>query len=291
MGQDILSTILTLQRNEITEYFIYKKLAKQTKDEHNRSILERIAGDEWRHYEYLKSISKRDVRPNRFTILWYTIISRLLGLSFGLKLLEKGEALIAVAYDRLADRHSGALEIKLEEQQHENELLDMLEEERLEYAGSMVLGLNDALVELTGALVGFTLALRSAKLVAILGIISGIAAALSMAASGYLQSREEADASGGKNPAKSALYTGVAYIVTVTILIIPYLLFENVYMALALMLLADILIIAGYTFYITTAKSLGFRHRFFEMALISLGVACTTFGIGWAVRHFFNIDL
>ena len=59
------------------------------------------------------------------------------------------------------------------------------------YTGSIVLGLNDALVELTGALAGLTLALQDTKLIALTGSITGIAAALSMGASEYLSTKSE----------------------------------------------------------------------------------------------------
>jgi VIT1/CCC1 family predicted Fe2+/Mn2+ transporter len=67
----------------------------------------------------------------------------------------------------------------------------MIEEERLEYVGAMILGLNDALVELSGSLAGFTLALQDSKLVAMVGMITGIAAALSMAVPATWQARRK----------------------------------------------------------------------------------------------------
>ena len=70
-----------------------------------------------------------------------------------------------------------------EEEVHEQKLIGLISEERLEYMGSVVLGLNDALVEFTGALAGFTLALSDSRLIALTGSITGIAAALSMASS------------------------------------------------------------------------------------------------------------
>jgi VIT1/CCC1 family predicted Fe2+/Mn2+ transporter len=97
----------------------------------------------------------------------------------------------------------------------------LLDEELLRYAGSIVLGLNDALVELTGALAGFTLALQNTRLIALTGLITGVAAALSMAASEYLSTRSEG---GGRSPLRASLYTGTAYIITVFLLILPYLL-------------------------------------------------------------------
>ena len=92
-----------------------------------------------------------------------------------------------------------------------SQLLSMLDEEALKYMGSVVLGLNDALVELTGALAGLTFAFQNTKLIALTGLITGISASLSMAASEYLSSR----ADGEENAGRSALYTGIAYIITV----------------------------------------------------------------------------
>ena len=107
--------------------------------------------------------------------------------------------------------------ILADERRHEAELTEMLDEERLQYVGSMVLGLNDALVELTGAIAGVTFALANTRLVALTGIITGISATLSMAASNYLAER----ANGNANAIKSSLYTGIAYLITVALLVLP----------------------------------------------------------------------
>lgn len=88
----------------------------------------------------------------------------------------------------------------------------------------MVLGLNDALVELTGVLAGLTLALQNTRLVAMTGFITGIAASLSMSASEYLSAKSE---EGPQDPLKASIYTGSAYVLTVLFLIFPYLLFTN----------------------------------------------------------------
>ena len=170
----------------------------------------------------------------------------------------------------------------------EKKILRMLEDEKVEYAGSIVLGLNDALVELTGALAGLTLALQNTRIIAVIGFITGFAASLSMAASGYLSSKEE---SSKKNPLKGAFYTGFAYIIVVLLLILPYILFNNPWIALTITLTLSVLVIAAYTFYISVAKELKFWRRFIEMALISLGVAAITYGVGILMRTFFNIEV
>lgn len=176
-----------------------------------------------------------------------------------------------------------------EEEEHEKQLLDILDEERLHYVGDIVLGMNDALVELTGALAGYTLAMQNTGLIAMAGLITGVSATLSMAASGYLSSRE----AGQKNALKSSAYTGVAYLITVALMIVPYLLFPaGAYLwALGVTLLIALSIIAGFNFYVSVARSRPFRRSFFTMAAISLGVAVISFGIGIVVKNILGIDL
>mgnify|MGYP001036219971 CR=1 FL=1 len=152
----------------------------------------------------------------------------------------------------------------------------------------MVLGLNDALVELTGTLAGLTLVLQNTRLIAMAGLITGVAASLSMAASEYLSTKSEEDA---KNPFKASVYTGFAYVLTVLFLIFPYLLLTNFYFCLGFTILNAIIVIFIFTFYISVAKDLSFTNRFLEMALISLGIAALTFGIGFLIRIFLNVEI
>jgi Uncharacterized membrane protein len=172
--------------------------------------------------------------------------------------------------------------------EHESELIEMIKEEKLDYAGSIVLGLNDALVELTGALAGFSFAMQNTRLIAIAGLITGIAASLSMAASQYISVSTE---NSGQNALKSSIYTGIAYVITVIILIAPYLILQSYFAALALTLTFAILIILVFNYYISVAKDLNFKRRFSEMAIISLGVAALTFGIGFLIRKYLGVDI
>lgn len=277
------------QINEITEFEIYSRLARRTKHEKNKKVLERLAKDELKHYNYWKKITNKDFKPNTFRIFWFMFLVKFLGLSFGLRLMERGEETAQSVYLELGKTYKESLNIMLDEQKHEQEILGILEEERLNYASSIVLGLNDALVELTGALAGFTIALQNGKLIGVIGLITGIAAAMSMAASGYLSSKEED--SDAKNPIKSAIYTGIAYLITVFLLIVPFFIISNVFLALGLTILFAVLIIYSYTFYISVAKNQRFWGKFLEMALISIGVAIITFGIGILIKTQLGIDL
>ena len=163
----------------------------------------------------------------------------------------------------------------------------MLEEKKLEYVGSIVLGLNDALVELTGTLAGLTFALQNTKLIAVAGLITGIAASFSMAASEYLSTKTD----GKDNALASSFYTGLAYVITVIILISPYLLFSNYFVRLGMTMTFAVFVIVVFNYYISVAKDLNFKKRFWEMFIISMGVAAFTFGIGYLIRIFLGVDI
>jgi VIT1/CCC1 family predicted Fe2+/Mn2+ transporter len=276
------------QQAEITEHYIYKRLAGLSKDPTNRKVLEEIADSELEHYKFWKTHTGKDIDPNRFRVRLYSTIARIFGLSFGLRLMESGEDLAQETYSRLAEEIPGVERIEKDEGEHEQSLIEMINEERLQYVSSIVLGLNDALVELTGALAGLTLALQNTKLVALTGLVTGIAAALSMGGSEYLATKTE---EGTKEPVKASFYTGGAYLIAVAILIIPFMVLSNIFAALGWTLANAILIILFFTYYISVAKGYSFRRRFGEMAAISLGVAVISFFIGLAIRHFFGIDV
>ena len=287
-SKSVLRDVLKAQRNEITEYHIYSRLAKKIKDPNNSATLQRIADDEKRHAEIWKNYTGEEPRPIRWKVAFFSIVSRVFGLTFGVKLMERGEERAQINYDGLAETIPEAAQIEKEEDEHEHELIDMLHEERLEYVGSIVLGLNDALVELTGALAGLTFALQDSTLIALAGLITGIAASFSMAASEYLSKRSEGET---ERALKGALYTGVAYVVTVALLVIPYLVIGSYFLSLAVTLAIAVLIILFFNYYISVAKDLNFRRRFFEMAGVSLGVAAFSFGVGYLIRIALGVNV
>ncbi|MCX7895820.1 MAG: VIT1/CCC1 transporter family protein [Thermoanaerobaculum sp.] len=280
--------VLLFQQLELTEHEIYRRLAQRLEDGENRRILLQIAEDELRHARDWEKITGQTVKPKRLWVWFYSTLARLLGLTFGLKLMERGEERAQRGYQELVQHLPQAEAWIRDEDEHEHQLLGMLEEERLHYAGSVVLGLNDALVELTGALAGLTLALQNTKLIALSGLITGIAASLSMAASEYLSTRAEGT---GKHPLRAAIYTGIAYIFTVILLVLPYLLFANYYLDLALTLAVALCIIAVFNFYIAVAKDEPFGRRFGEMALLSFSVAAFSFAVGFVARRLLGVDV
>ena len=266
---------------------LYERLASIEKDENNRKTLRLIAAEEKSHYAILKKYTGKEIGPDYKRIARFYFLARILGITFAIKLMESSEENAHNNYDKYA--HIPDLQrLAHEEEVHEQKLISLINEERLEYMGSVVLGLNDALVEFTGALAGFTLALSDSKLIALTGSITGIAAALSMASSEYLSTKSEGDDK--KHPVKAAVYTGIAYLITVVSLVTPFILISNVIVALGVMLTMALIIIALFNYYYSVARGESFRKRFTEMAVLSFSVAGISFLIGYALKTFTGID-
>jgi vacuolar iron transporter family protein len=286
MDDKFIKYAVSAQKTEITEYNIYMKLAHSCKDKKNAGVLRKIGEQEMSHAQFWKLKTGQDIKPDRFRISRTVFLARVLGMTFVLKQMEEKEGTGSKQYAELSSVYPELERFSREEKAHEKEILGMLDEESLQYVGSVVLGLNDALVELTGSLAGFTLALGETRLISLAGLVTGISAALSMAASDYLSSKAEGDA----RAKKSAVYTGISYIVTVALLILPFLLLTSKFIALSITLLTAVIIIFCFNYYISVAKELSFKQRFFEMTFISLGVAAFSFFIGYILKIFLGVD-
>lgn len=289
LSQAAFSIVKKMQQNELTESVIYEEIARFAKGEENKKTLLRLAKEEKSHYEIWKKYTGVEMKPEKRKVFKFKTIARFLGFTFAVKLMENGEEAAQSEYALLAAEVEESILIRQQEEEHEAALLDMLDEEVLQYVGSMVLGLNDALVELTGSLAGFTLAMQNTRLIALSGLILGISATFSMASSEFLSAKSE----GRTDALKSCTYTGIAYLVTVILLIAPYLILgSSQYMlALVCMLVIVILIIAGFTYYTSVAQDEPFKSRFLEMATISISVAVISFVVGKIAKAFLGVDL
>lgn len=289
LSEKALNIIKKSQQGEINEYHIYTKIASRVKDEADKATLLKIAEEEHSHAKLWQNYTGTMPAPNKLKIWFYYLLTVIFGYTFAIKLMESGEDNADETYMSISDEVPEAAAIAISEQQHESALIDMLDEERLQYVGSMVLGLNDALVELTGTLAGLTFALQNNRLVALSGLITGVSATFSMTASSYLSAKSEGD----PNAAKSCAYTGIMYLITVILLAAPYLLFPAAAAlpALITMLLVVALIILVFNYYISVAKSLNFKQRFMEMFVISGSVAVLSFVVGLLVKAWLGIDV
>lgn len=288
MKSETLALIRDIYNDEATDAEVYAMLAARTKSAHNREILRSIAADEIRHRETWAAFLGEPPRVNAFRVRLFSTLARVFGIVFVINLMESGENESIADYRKIAREVPEALAILEDETRHEAELVAMIEEDGLTYISSMVLGLNDALVELTGALAGFTLALNDNTMIGLAGFITGVAATLSMAASEYLSKKADPNE---KHPLKAAAYTGVAYLITVALLLAPYAVASQPLIALAFCLLNATLVITGFSFFVAVVRKQPFWQGFREMMCISFGVALISFLIGWAARLWLHIDV
>ena len=277
------------QQDELNSAVLYEQIAQGVKNEKERETLLLIAKDEQKHALVFERYTGRKLTPNYFRIRLFLLIRFLLGYTFLIKFLEYRENRGIQSYQSNFDQIPEVRQILADEEKHEKILMALLDEDRLHYMGDIILGMNDALVELTGSLAGYTLAMQNARIIAMAGLITGVSATLSMAGSGYLSAREDA----GKNAVKSTVIIGVSYFITVVLLILPYLIFpDNAYLwALLATILIALLIIAGFNFYISVAKDRPFGKGFWSMAGISIGVAVISFAVGYIVKDVLGISL
>jgi VIT1/CCC1 family predicted Fe2+/Mn2+ transporter len=90
---------------------------------------------------------------------------------------------------------------------------------------------------------------------------------------------------------QASLYTGATYLITVIVLVLPYLIFaESAYMtAFAIMIAFSVIIILFFNYYISVVKGLPFIKRFGEMFVISFSVMILSFLIGIVAKRFLGI--
>ena len=287
MNEQSLAAIKAMQLGEITEHVIYGYMARRVPGE-NGKTLARIAAEEKKHAEIWSGFTGEMPKPNRLKIMLYRICGVIFGLTFVINMMETSEQKAQAEYAKIAEAAPVALEIFKQEEEHEQALIAMIDDERLQYISSMVLGINDALVELTGALAGFTFALGDSAVICMAGFITGSAATLSMAASEYLSKKNDPSE---KQPLKAAVYTGLAYMFAVCMLLAPFALISSPLLALGGCLLSAAFVIFLFTFYVSVVRKEPFAPAFREMIFISFGVAAVSFMIGWGAQRLLGISM
>ncbi|NTW56014.1 MAG: rubrerythrin family protein [Chlorobiaceae bacterium] len=279
-GRDFESReAVIFQRNELTDHYIYKNLAGRITGVKNRRIMAQIADDEMRHYSIWKNYTQKDVSPRRVKVWFYAFVSSVFGLLFGIKLMEKSEKKSHDLYSRIPGLYKEINGIIRDEEEHEQALLSLLDEDLMNSTASLVLGFNNALVEMIGIVAGLTFALQDSVLVALTASVAGLSAAVAMGASRFFS--EKSDMPGG-SPFRAAVSAGFAYIIIVALLVFPYLLFSNIFICFGITLFSALCITGFFSFYIAVCRNRPFRSRFFEVIglVVFVSLICILAGYG-----------
>jgi vacuolar iron transporter family protein len=247
------------------------------------TVLGNIAEDERKHYDYWQKYTGRHINPDEFRIVLYSLFSRIFGVSFLMKLMEKTEIREQLICANLRGEITDVDSIIAQERRHESLLTGMIDERHLAYVGAFFRGMYIAIVQITGVLAGLNLALHNSRLILIAALAMGVATGLTMGGVGYLNSQVERRKSGIKenlwNQLKNPLTTVASNIGMVFILVSPYLALQG-YPALGISIFISLVIIALFAFYISVIQDDSFKRIISQMIMISVITALLSFLAG-----------
>lgn len=283
---------LRLARHELTEQVIYSRLAAREKNPTNRTLLEKLSAKEKEHYLFWQRLATAsDISPSRFRPVIFDLMRTFLGITFTVKFLEKQQAVTEDGCQLILKAASPELQADIRRviadgQTEEAALIDQIKEGRVMYLSFIVLGLADAIVEITGVHAGFLGVTSSTLMAGISGLIVGFAAAVSMAAAAYLQAKQNAS----YKPIVSAFSTGITYIISIILLALPYFWLGKMGVAFVASTAVGAFLIAAFTYYGAIVFGRKFWREFLEATGLMLGTAVATFFVGKIIGAFFGLD-
>ncbi|MDA4125497.1 MAG: rubrerythrin family protein [Thaumarchaeota archaeon] len=273
--------------HEYTDSALYERLSRTVPaDSPFAGILKQLSATEHKHYEFWKKYApEEEAKVDRLKLYWILFLRRVLGLTFASRFLDRHESTVVKEYRSLAGMipeadKSSFEEMVADEQSHENEFAHKIETSAIRYISFVVLGLADALVEITGIHAGSLGIYQLTRIAGYAGIVAGAAASLAMASAAFAQAKQ-----GFQGSARlSATYTGVSYFITAIILAAPYFIFEAQIYALTTSLVLAVIIITLITYYSTVISTKPFLRDYVELLAIMFGVTIALYFFGYVIR-------
>lgn len=284
--------ILKFAMDEFADYVIYKELSKREKNENYKMTLEKLAEIEKTHFEFWKSLSHNNfvVRIRSIKVFILYVFRIIFGLTFTLKLFERHEKETIKAYEYILPKlkeedKQVLLKIIKDEKEHESYFMSQINDSVVKYMSFVVLGLADAIIEITGVHAGFLGVTSSTLIAGIAGLVVGFAASISMASAAYLQAKHGASF----KPLTSATITGTSYLGAVSFLALPYFFITEMLMAFLSSLSFAIIMIAIFTTYGAVLREESITKEFVTGFSLTIGTAFAAFLFGEALGRLFGI--
>jgi VIT1/CCC1 family predicted Fe2+/Mn2+ transporter len=273
--------------HEFTDSKLYERLSRTVSGTSAfAGVLMTLSATEHKHYEFWKRYApEEEPKVDKVKLYWVLFLRRVLGLTFASRFLDRHESSVVKEYRALANLIPEAdkaafEEMVADEEEHEKEFAQKIESSAILYISFVVLGLADALVEITGINAGSLGVYNKTEYAGLAGVTAGAAASLAMASAAYAQAKQ-----GFKGSAKvSAVYTGVSYFVTAIILAAPYLLTPTVIYALTSSLILAVVILALISYYSSVISGKPFLRDFLEILLLMFGVTVAVYFFGYVIR-------
>ncbi len=273
--------------DEYSDYMLYDRLSRTVEAESPYSeALRELSATERRHYEFWKRyVPEEKPKLSKSKLYWVLLLRKVLGLTFASRYLDRHESKVIGEYRGLASMIPEADKKEFDamvddEVSHEKEFELRIETTAVRYISFIVLGLADALVEITGIHAGSLGLYSRTEIAGLAGIVAGAAASLAMASAAFAQAKQ-----GFKGSARlSATYTGVSYFVTAVVLAAPYFLTKNMLYALSASLSLGVAILALTSYYSSIITTKPFKRDFLEILAIMFAVTVVLYIFGYSVR-------
>lgn len=206
--------------NEYNDSVLYAALAKVERNKEFRKRLEHMSSMEAGHAEFWQKILERrgispKARKRGFHIGIIKFMRRIFGAALAASLLELGESSAVSAYHSflkssdLAEEEKARLSrIIVDELEHEKAFSASKKLFHVENFRDLILGMNDGLVEILGAVTGLSAVyMFNPLMVAVSGLIVGVAGALSMAIGSFISVRSQRQVNEGTKRRMGLLYS------------------------------------------------------------------------------------
>lgn len=269
-------------------YEAYRHLAEGERNEHLRLLFEelsRVAREQFNFWSQKTGVRGDELKRGKSKFIWYSFLRFMLGATLMAKFMIERERVALLRFDVYCVDCINEEERRMVTAFIERSLalIHAEKDRRYEFFSYIVLGFNDALIELTGALIGFSLALRDPTLVSIAGLITGVSAAGSMASSAYLQAAHE----DGRDPLIAAGFTGISYLLIAVALVLPFIFLPSLPLSIGAMLTIVLILVSVISFYSSILLGKSYPRQLRQILFLSLGVALLSFTFGYILNYFF----
>lgn len=277
---EVQAQIKEAQKDEVTEYHIYKALARMVKDQGNRGVLNEIANEELEHYRFWMKYSD-EVDPLWWKVNMYLMLSRILGLVFSLKLLERAELNASKRYLALSQVIPEVKKIADEESNHERKLLNMINDRRAKGFGTWIISINLVVISTIAASTGWLTFSENPLQAGFAGAIAAASVALADFMNMLLLKSQAKVRSEQFSKALARLAGGIF---SSSLIILPLLLIELPVVGAGVAMAVAVLILAGLNFYHVVISDYPWRQKLLRVMLALLVIVPLTAGLGFILR-------
>jgi VIT1/CCC1 family predicted Fe2+/Mn2+ transporter len=257
-------------------------------------VFEELSKTEYQHYEFWRkfSPSPAETKVSEVKVREVMLIEALLGATFAIKFLQRHEKSTHERYRSVAqfvpEQDRQAFErILRDEEEHDRRLAEQVPSTVLRYMSFIVLGLADAIVEISGIHAGSLGIYSSTKLTGLAGVVAGAAASMSMASAAFAQAKQ-----GFEGSAKiSAMATGLSYFASAIFLAMPYFLTSNPVYAMGASLTVAFAVLTFASYYNSVISGANFRRDLAELAGTMFGASVALLLLGEGIRMYFGISI